>query len=322
MVRTNGKTKTKTEEITDEFEIDSELHSETYNQVRRPILPYGIIVNDNPAGILIPVDQMEKAGWLAMPSEEDLHTAELTEDVTGLLITSARLLVLGFVPEYIRYKADIEEVGGSVVGLYEDYKNGLDKKTMEVCSEHALVFLDEHNRALHSTPIVVRFKNVALWSFKTVREEFHRTLEKTFAQFTESKFSGKNDKWRSLGVLNCQFKAVKEGEGKNKHDCCKTVKYTKPTVENFPNLFLGTAQLKNKVWDLHDGIAGFTTPILEASPEVLALPPAETSTTKGKKKMRKVVAEVIEDDLDLEDDDLEDIELDIEDADFEDEELE
>jgi hypothetical protein len=77
-------------------------------------------------------------------------------------------------------------------------------------------------------PIVVRFKNVALWSFKSAREEFYRALEKTFADYFNVPFSGKNDRWRSLGVLEVEFKAVKEGEGKNKHDCCKTVAYTKP----------------------------------------------------------------------------------------------
>ncbi|MEH2243833.1 hypothetical protein [Nostoc sp.] len=85
---------------------------------------------------------------------------------------------------------------------------------------------------MHTTPVVVRFKNVALWSLKSVREEFYRSLEKTFADYFQVPFSGKSDRWRSLGVLEVEFKAVKEGEGKNKHDCCKTVASTKPTVEN------------------------------------------------------------------------------------------
>jgi len=50
-------------------------------------------------------DQLEKAGWIATPDDEDLITVTFTEDVTGLLITEARLLVLAFVPEYIRYKS-------------------------------------------------------------------------------------------------------------------------------------------------------------------------------------------------------------------------
>ncbi|GAC1469888.1 MAG: hypothetical protein NVSMB70_14960 [Chamaesiphon sp.] len=308
MVKTNGKTKIKDQEIVEEYAIDPELIDPQYNQVRRPLLPYGIVVNDNPAGILIPVDQMEKAGWLAMPNDEELHTASLTENVTGLLISKARMLVLGYMPEYIRYKSDVEDVAGTVVGLYEDYKSGLDKKTMEVCSEHALVFLDSHNRPLHATPLVVRFKNVALWSFKTAREEYYRLLEKTFADYCETKFSGKNDKWRSLGILECKFKAVKEGEGKNKHDCCKTVEYTKPTVDNIPRLFLGTAQMKNKVWDLHDGIAGFNeAPALPGSTEVQSLPPALNNSKA--KEPRKVEAEVIEDDFDEEVDELDDIDF-------------
>ncbi|MEH2300786.1 DUF5895 domain-containing protein [Nostoc sp.] len=118
-----------------------------------------------------------------MPIEDDLTIVTLTEDVTGLLITQARLLVLAFVPEYIRYKSDVEDCGGSFVGLYDEYKHNLDKKTMDVCSEHVLMFLDEDNQPLHTTPVVVRFKNVALWSFKSVREEFYRFLEKTFADY-------------------------------------------------------------------------------------------------------------------------------------------
>jgi hypothetical protein len=116
----------------EDFEVDTDLLSDVYNQVRRPQLPYGIVVNDKPAGILIPFDQLEKAGWLAMPDEDDLTTVTFTEDVTGLLITEARLLVLAFVPEYIRYKSDVEDLGGTVVGLYDEYRNSLDKKSMDV----------------------------------------------------------------------------------------------------------------------------------------------------------------------------------------------
>ncbi|MBW4474572.1 MAG: hypothetical protein KME45_29985 [Stenomitos rutilans HA7619-LM2] len=136
----------------EDFEVDTDLLSDVYNQVRRPQLPYGIVVNDKPAGILIPIDQLEKAGWLAMPDEDDLTTVTFTEDVTGLLITEARLLVLAFVPEYIRYKSDVEDLGGTVVGLYDEYRNSLDKKSMDVCSEHALLFLDEDNQPLHTMP--------------------------------------------------------------------------------------------------------------------------------------------------------------------------
>jgi hypothetical protein len=67
--------------------------------------------------------------------------------------------------------------------------------------------------------------------------------------------TSKNDRWRSLGVLEVEFKAVKEGEGKNKHDCCKTVAYTKPTIETLPLLYLGTPTAKALIWQQHDAIS-------------------------------------------------------------------
>jgi hypothetical protein len=288
-VKTSARAKTRQAAVIDpaEFEIDSELLDESYNQTRRPLLPYGIVVNDKPAGILIPTDQLEKADWLTLPEEDELTTVSLTEDVTGLLITEARMLVLAHVPEYIRYKSDIDEVGGTVVGLYDEYRNAFDKKTMDACSEHALVFLDENNQPLHTTAIVVRFKNVALWSFKSAREDYYRQLEKAFAEFTGRKYSGKNDKWRSLGVLEVTFKAAKEGEGSNKSWCCKTENITTPTKDNFSQLFLGTSTDRAMIWGVHDAIAGFTeTQSLPALPGEVEAVSTEILPTAASRKLR------------------------------------
>jgi hypothetical protein len=288
---TTVKTVRTTKPRTAAFEIDPELLNDVYNQTRRPQLPYGIVVNDKPSGILIPTDQLDKAGWKDQPSDEDLSTITFGEnEVTGPFFTATRLLVLAFVPEYIRYKDEeallkhsadptLEHV---VVGSYDEYRNALDKRIMDVCSEHALVFLDDHNQPLHTTPIVVRFKNVALWSFKSAREEFYRKLEKAFADFTGQRYSGKSDKWRSLGILDVSFKAEKQGEGKNKSWCCKTEVVTNPDPTNLPHVFLGTPTTKAIVWTIHDDIAGFTEPqSLPALPgESEAVPALPAATQK------------------------------------------
>lgn len=278
-----------------DYEIDPELFESKYNQTRKPSLPYGIIINDQPAGILIPTDQLIKSEWLEMPAEEELTTIELTEQVTGLLITKTRMLVLAFVPEYIRYKPSEEngERAGTFVGIYEDCRHLLDKKKMDVCSEHALIFLNAKHKPLHQIPLVVRFKNVSLWSFKSAREEFYRALEKVFSDYCkqqgrEIEYSGKNDKWRSLGVLNLEFKGLREGEGKNKSYCCKTYKITKPTLANFSKLFLEQPRKKEQIWQFHDTIAGFIEaeesqlPALAAGaePEVSVLPPDSNTPRK------------------------------------------
>lgn len=294
-----------------QYEIDSELLESKYNQTRKPSLPYGIVINGDPTGILIPKDQLLKAEWQVMPTEEALTTVEFAEEVTGLLLSKCRMLVLAFVPEYVRWK-DIEENGeqaGTFIALYEDYRHRLDKKTQDVCSEHALIFLDSKNIPLHKVPIVVRFKNVALWSFKSAREEFYRALEKVFADYFETDYSGKNDKWRSLGILNIEFRAEKEGEGRNKSLCCKTSKITAPTLNNFSKLFLGQLKKKQQIWHFHNTIAGFIEgsgsqlPALAASaePDVEVLPPSHNNG----KSMRRINSVEDKPELDEDSDDWE-----------------
>jgi Family of unknown function (DUF5895) len=289
MVKSNSSKRARREEEQIDFNIDSELLDPTYNETRRPSLPYGIIINASPAGIMIPSEQLEKAEWIESISPEQQSTIELTEEVTGLFISKCRMIVLACVPEYVRYK-DIEENGersGSFVSTYDDYRYNLNKKTQDVCSEHAVVFLDRDNQPLHRIPIVIRFKNVALWSFKAAKETFYRALEKVFAEYFDVPYSGKNDKWRSLGVLNVQFQAHKEGEGKNRSFCCKTEKIIAPTINNFPKLFLGHSDNKKIIWNLHSQIAGFISPTegqlpaLASSerPEVELLPPETASKT-------------------------------------------
>lgn len=273
-----------------------ELLDPKYNKLRKPSLPYGIIINDRYAGILIPTEQLETAEWRRMPTEEQLTTVELTEPVTGLLLRRCRIIVLACVTEYVRWK-DIEENGeqaGEVIGLYDNYRNSLDKKSQEVCSEHALIFLSRKNQLLHKVPIVVRFKNVALWSFKSAREDFYRKLEKTFAEYNNIEYSGKDDKWRSLGVLEVEFKGVKEGQNRNKSYCCKTNNITEPTLENLASLFLGQTKQLKKIWKLHNSIAGF----VESEENQLPALAASKGEVVPTREARRVEVEVLEDEFD------------------------
>jgi hypothetical protein len=94
----------------------------------------------------------------------------------------------------------------------------------------------------------------------------------------------------------------------NRSYCCKTISYTKPTVNNFSSLYLGRPQQKNTLWGLHDSIAGFTeTPALPAAaePQIQVLPPiARKGENRNKQHnerqpLRKIAAEVIDDDDDF-----------------------
>jgi hypothetical protein len=319
MVKSNSSNRARRDREPIDFNIDSELLAPTYNEIRRPSLPYGIIINASPAGIMIPNEQLEKAEWLETISSEQRSTIELTEEVTGLFFSKCRMIVLACVPEYVRYK-DIEENGeraGAFISTYDDYRYNLNKKTQDVCSEHAVVFLDRHNQPLHRIPIVIRFKNVALWSFKAAKETYYRTLEKVFAEYCNVPYSGKNDKWRSLGVIHVQFKAEKEGEGKNKSFCCKTHKIITPTVANFPKLYIGHPDNKKMIWNLHESIAGFSRPIegelpalASATPSEIQVLPPEKPSQKGLKRIPSLQVEEEDYELDGEeyqlDDDIDD----------------
>ncbi len=246
-----------------EFQFDPALMGEEFNAPRVPRLPYGIVLNDNPAGLFIPEKNVIKAGWLNLTPE--LTEKELAggEKAKGLFFTSVRMIILGNVPPYIRYKDndDSGDMRGVIVGSYEESRHLLDKKTMEVCSEHLLMFLDDNNNLLHTRPIRFRFKNVALWSLRECLEDFYMAMELQFAQLTHTKASGKNDRWRALCVFEAQFKGIKEGEGSNRSYCCKIEEFTVPNPENFHTLFLGAIQKSAKVWETYDmNVGAFSLP--------------------------------------------------------------
>ena len=245
------------ESIVTEFQFDPALMGEEFNAVRIPRLPYGIVINDNPAGLFIPEKNAVKAGWV------DLEPTSLTEielpggeKAKGIFLKSVRMIILGSVPPYIRYKTSDElgDMRGVIVGSYSESHHLLDKKTMEVCSEYLLVFLSANNDLLHTRPIRIRFKNVALWTLLDALEDFYISMEIKFAQMTNTKAVGKSDRWRALCVFEGDFVAMKEGEGSNKSYCCKVVRFTLPEFANFHTMFLGlgTPQKSAKIWEIHD----------------------------------------------------------------------
>ncbi|MGA9382008.1 MAG: DUF5895 domain-containing protein [Phormidium sp.] len=282
-----------------EFEIDPELLDEQFNSPRVPRLTYGIVINDNPAGLFIPEKNLSKAGWIGTPELVELDLAGGKEK--GVFLPSARFIVLGRIEPYIRYKNEdsLTEHGGDVslalsaIGWYEENKHLLDKKIMDAVSEHLMMFLNDRNEFLHQRPIRIRFKNVALWSLKETLDECYSSAELAFSKFTGLRASGKNDRWRSLVVFRCDFKGIKEGEGGNKSYCCKVEKYDQPSIENLQTWFLGSKDKKTAVWELFDmnaagfALSGIDEPTKSALPpgiddEVSQLPPAKVNLLKPK----------------------------------------
>ena len=190
------------------------------------------------------------------------------------------MIILGNVRPYLRYKTDLKdnpELEGIMIGWYDEYAEEIDKKLMSAVSEHLIMFLDNANNFLHQTPIRIRFKNVALWSLREALEQYYSQAELTFARMLNKKPSGKDDRWRSLCVVDVEFKGVKEGDARQKSYCCKVGTYIHPDEENFPALFMGTRTKMSAVLEKYDTSLGFdeTVKALLPAPTKLALPESQ-----------------------------------------------
>ncbi|WP_241993603.1 DUF5895 domain-containing protein [Trichormus variabilis] len=271
-------TENQEENVSAEFEIDPSLMGEEFNYRRPKRFPYGIVINAETSGLFIPEKNLAKAGWFGTP---EIVEKDLSGGVeSGLFMTNARMIILGNVRPYLRYKTDLKdnrEIQGTMIGWYDEYAEEINKKMMDAVSEHIVMFLDTANNFLHETPIRIRFKNVALWSLREALEQYYSQAELTFARMLNVKPSSKDDRWRSLCIVDLEFKGVKEGDSKQKSYCCKVGSYVHPDEENFPALFMGTKQKMVAVLEKYDTSLGFdeTVKALLPAPTMLALPDSQ-----------------------------------------------
>ena len=255
-------------DFSSEFEIDPSLLSEEFNCKRAKRFPYGVVINSENAGLFIPEKNLSKAGWFGKAEIVEKDLSGGTEP--GLFLTNPRMIILGFVNTYLKYKdteAIAVELRNTVIDWYDSYAGEIDKKMMDAVSEHLIMFLDEDNNFLHEVPIRIRFKNVALWSLKEALSTYYSAAEMSFSKLLNLKHSSKDDKWRALCVIQVQFKGMKEGTVKESSYCCKVVDYVKPNVENFPKLFMGTRVKMNAVLEKYDSSVGFDEQVKLLLPE-------------------------------------------------------
>jgi hypothetical protein len=297
--------KSKSVKTSQPLDLDPEILDTNHNQVRRPILPYATVLNDKvDYGIFIEPSQLKEAGWIPPVDSLKLRKVSIGDkEAQGLLLQKVDMVVLGATERYIRHKAkEVLATAGvnpalalSYIAPYETNRELLDKKTMEVCSEYVLVFM-KNKQPLHTTPFVVRFRSVALWSLLSALDKYYTKVEKVFAKLTNQKFSPKSDRWRALVIAPITFKAEREGEGSNKSYCCKTVITAEVTPETLATLIMTSTTEKDLIWELHDEVSGlFVSPAnTDTQPEISA---------SGKQSNLQVSNFNGDDDFDNDDDD-------------------
>lgn len=329
-VKPKTSTKSKVTKVDPDYQLSPEVFNEKHNEVHPPEMAYGIVVNDDPAGILIPLDQLEEAGWVDIPDENDLTTCKFGKNrVTGLFLTSARVLILGKRKDYIQSKSEGDELP-EFIGFYDEKRDEYDSETMEIRSDYAFVFLDDNNRPLHNAAAIkISWRKIARKEFNKAIRKFRRQLEKAFVDYCAKKkirdtsgrpisYSGKGDAWHACAILDLEFVAEDRGSDQT-HPCCITVIRNKPSWEIFEEIFyFGNDNAYQQLANQRDEIIGF----IEASSPVPLLPSssyepeaAESDESDESDDFLEVEAEEVLDDEEDEALDEEDNEFDFEDED-------
>ncbi|MBD2093335.1 hypothetical protein H6F67_26170 [Microcoleus sp. FACHB-1515] len=222
--------------------VDPEMLDARYDQMRRRPIPSGIVVNDDPAGILIPVDQLKACGWQPKVTKKQLHTYRpKKEPITGLLLMQVRMLILGHTELFVERKRRAEGKR-TILGWASEIGDRFNKRTMSLCRSYLMVFLDENNQPLHTTPLKVTFKNVARVNLEIALEKYYGAAEaitaKLYPNAAESRTQGKSDTWRSHVVIELEFKPEYEGK-QDQSLCCKVGQMTRITGRNYDQYLLG-----------------------------------------------------------------------------------
>ena len=243
---TNGTSKAnEANPLLEKLGIAPELLLEAHNVVRKPRLPYGIVVNNKSAGFLIPEDQKPICNWTGAWESQEVEIQNKKDAIKGHFITGDFTMVcIARSPEYVVYKrdADVEEAGRAI-SLYTDLDADFDRNLMDVISDYVVIFTDpaKPKSPLHTVPIKIRLKTpVFRISMNQQLDNYYQQVEQAFADLTGTPFSFKSDQWRSLvvfqGNLIGDFVESSSGQGSW---CCKVGSYTEPGKESLAQIMFG-----------------------------------------------------------------------------------
>lgn len=247
------------------FEFDPTLTSDEHNCKRSKRFPYGVVINAETSGLFIPEKSLIKSEWND-PNPNIIEKELPGGKEIGLFLVNVKMVILASVQPYMKYKnseINPEPQRGNIIGWYNEQPRFFNKEYMDATGEYLIGFLDESNNLLNRVPIKIRFKNVALWSLIEFLEKYYSEAELSFAKITNQLPSSKSDRWRAFCIIETNFIAVKEGAGTKRSYCCKIGNYKRPTVENFPELFLGINGRSEAIKDMYSLINDFGYHILE-----------------------------------------------------------
>lgn len=262
-----------------------ELADPSLNCQRQRDYPYASILNGQTSGIFIDEKNLAACCWKENVLDKLTELQPNEDKFLALVLTKVNIAILATTPKYLRFKTAKNEnipaeQSGQLIGLLQDYQDFYkeNKGIVDVCEDRLVLFLDDKKQPLHTKPLRIRWKNVALWVINPVLKDFWETAELAFANYVGEELSSKGDKWRSLCILKAEFFGEKTGKPGAMNFCCKVKNWIRPTVENIEEWLIYERELKKLVWgefNMSTGFLGTTAILFAAVPSQYALPPGE-----------------------------------------------
>lgn len=166
------------------------------------------------------------------------HMIELKEgnDISGKGVINPNILVIR--------KTDLLKIGekGKYHGVWikgdGEIRNEKNEKVYTCVRKYLLLFLDEHNKPLHTDPIQLTAKGIFQIEFEKKLMNFRENMSITFAAAMKRKVSTMSEKWYAMCVFSPNFESKLVGKEKQS-EACITKSYTEITLDNWKSKCVG-----------------------------------------------------------------------------------
>jgi hypothetical protein len=248
------------------YNLDTDLFSEEYFSPLDESLPYAI--SDARGYLAIPDTEVEKALWLDMPSEFDLHSIKGGKPFMVIKMPSIRASILGKSAPYWYYSNSPENQVAKLAGQPVCWYNSAEGQALKdelstaplppsnirpyvYATKIQLFLLDEYNMPLHEVPLSCNFRGSACWHVLDELKKFYSAAEKTLAKVGNFRRTAFDARMRALLIPTIKFGSEWVGTVA-KSEAIRIAEITKPTTENLTEWYLGfreTTAMRGLIWD-------------------------------------------------------------------------
>jgi Family of unknown function (DUF5895) len=190
-------------------------------------------------GYFIKIDDLANSGWVDF-DEKDLITYEYNSGGTelGLLLKKPRMLVKQYSPMFAIDKLASKEAEKQVViGKYEKAIHG-NRELFQAAVAYEVFLLDANNKPLHEIPFAYIAKGANLGTFSTKWEECVKLITQLHARANSIPAKAKDARFKAMCVFEFTVKRELAGTAA-KSPSCKVDTFTRPTMDNWSEYFLG-----------------------------------------------------------------------------------